>query len=181
MAKRLNTPFVATLGTICTAAIVAVIMTGFIKKKIAERPKTEMATVAAAKAEELLKEGKFAEARDQITLAHMYDPHNKEYCLRRGDILLTTTGEEGLVALSAARKSWQDALEIDPNFKPALSHLLDSYIDQIEVTGSAQGSVILHETAAHLLRVDKDDGRAHAYLHIATVQQWGLGNIQDHC
>ena len=102
------------------------------------------------------------------------DKTNKEVCLERGDILMLLTDEEGTRTVDAARATWETALSIDSHYKPALTRLLDSYVDQMELAPSAQMCGRLADTAARILKFDPGDSRARTYLHIATMNEHGF-------
>jgi tetratricopeptide (TPR) repeat protein len=178
MAKRVNTPFVAVLAAVCFVGFLAVIALPALKNTFFTRPVEEVVKEQRKLAQKLVSQGRYGEARDAITTAFLMDKTNKEVCLERGDILMLMTDEEGHQTVDAARATWETALSIDSHYKPALTRLLDSYVDQMEIAPSAQMCGHLADTADRILKFDPADSRARMYLHIAKIHEWVLGKAR---
>ena len=175
MAKRINTPFVATVAITSFLAVSVVMVGPRIKHFLARRIDPRMIEKERHDAMEMAKNGHIREAVELITTAYIQDRTNKELCVERGDILAMLTELDGQAAMDKARASWSNALEIDPQYKPAARRLLDSYVEQMDIAPSVQVCQRLRDAAGRYLQIDPGDSRAAAYFQIATVQEWVQG------
>ncbi|HET6247168.1 MAG TPA: tetratricopeptide repeat protein [Tepidisphaeraceae bacterium] len=175
MAKRVNTPFISVVGGVCFLAAVVILAGPWLKAHIHTTPIAQQVKTLTDQADQDVKEGRFPDAKEAITNASRLDPNNKELLIKVGDITAMLTAEDGPVALEHARTQWENALEIDPSYKPALDRLLSSYIEQLEVHPSADICLRLRDAATRSFEIDPKNMQAKAYISIATVQQWVEG------
>src|SRR5579884_2200837 len=76
-----------------------------------------------------------------------------------------------------ARGWWNAALEIRPKYKPALERLLNTWIEQMKLTGSNDPGLFatIHDVADRASKYDRNDLKAAEWLHMASIQQWLSG------
>src|SRR4051794_34996209 len=171
MARRVNTRFLIIL----TVVIVGIGGAALVISKVKSRPNAHAHLDAA---ERLLKEGNYEAATAEYANAVRADPTNKELHVKFGDVANQRTGEMGWQALDVARRSWTSALEIDPQYKPALQRLLDSYTEQLsQAPLSMQPAqfTALKDVASRLAQADPGNLRAQGVAQAVVIEQWLQG------
>src|SRR5690242_17552944 len=113
MAKRVNTKFL--IGLTVTLVVAGVAALGV--RKFVARPNAQKHIDAA---KQYLAQGNYEEAWVEYSLASQLDRTNKEVRIEQGNVANHRTEELGYSALKMARDCWQNALDIDPHYKPAL-------------------------------------------------------------
>lgn len=180
MAKKLNTRFI----TWSTGILVGLVVLGFgaraLRGYIFREPVAKMVAEQIARSDQLVKEGRTDEAVAVITSAWQIDRNNKELCVKRGD-MLTLLSQQNPRVMDSARDMWEKALEIDPNYKPAATRLMNSYAENVDLAPTPLAVQRLLESAQRVVRIDPADDRARAFVPIAVIQQWvdGTGKSNE--
>ena len=165
MAKRVNKQFLILLTAAMACGVVMLV--GFALYK-ARRGNTAQ-YVASGDHYFELKE--YKKALDSYGRA-MRNAPTKELFLRAGDCIneLTRTEPE---QLGKDVRMWDRALEIDPNYAPALQRVMEALIDVCELQPrNADNWVRLRDKAKKLAAADPADLRAKAYEHVASINEW---------
>ncbi len=171
MARRVNTRFLIIL----TAVIVALGGAGLVVRKLTSRPNAQRHVQAA---ERLIKDGNFEAATAEYANAVRVDPTNKDLHVKLGDVANQRTAEMGWQALDIARRSWMSALEIDPQYKPALGRLMDSYTEQLQQAPLSMQPAqfgALKDIASRLTEADPGNLRAQGVAQTVAIEQWLQG------
>jgi tetratricopeptide (TPR) repeat protein len=167
MAKRVNIRFLKILTAVVVPAAILVVLSPWIYSKLLHRnPKHWIALGDAA-----LAKNDWQEAVNNFGTALQLDPTNKTVCVSLGDgwYHLTSADPQNI---RKAITSWNRALQIDPQYVPALQRLLamdrqlaDLYPTNQDLYGQ------IRDTARKLAQADPTDAHAKAYVDIATIQQ----------
>ncbi|MFI5378781.1 MAG: tetratricopeptide repeat protein [Tepidisphaerales bacterium] len=124
-----------------------------------------------AEGDDYVKKGDYQKALVSYGRAMPY-VQSKELFLKAGDCIneLTRT-DRGQLGMDV--KMWERALEVDPNYVPALQRLMEALIDVCELEPrNADIWVRLREKAKKLAAADTLNNRAKAYEHVASINQW---------
>jgi tetratricopeptide (TPR) repeat protein len=172
MAKRVNKSFL--IGVIAVVGVVFAILFGVYFFGVFR--KDPAATARAGDA--LLKEGKAKEAAEKYKYALANRPNDKEILVKLGDAYNAMVVED-TQNLGNARAVWHHITAADPQYKPALERLLDSYWQQME-SSMLEGELYtrVRETAQRLSDVEPANLSVLAKVHIATVRPWLDGLTQ---
>src|SRR4051812_38376243 len=121
MARRVNTKFL----TILTVVVVGLGLAALLAKKFLVRESPEK-YVAAGQA--YMGEKKYEEAVKNFARAVSLDSHNPSLWVAYGDALnqLSPTDVE---YMRRARTAWDQALIVDPNYRPALDRMMQFWSD----------------------------------------------------
>ncbi len=171
MASRINTKFLGIAG----AAVIGLGASAFLAQKylIKESPDRYVKT-----GEMLLAEKNYKEAARAFGKAVSLDRNNPERQLQLGDALYSAAGADAELLLPA-RKAWERALEIDPNYLPAIKHLMAWYQDRLRFQPSVENFRSVKDLATRIVRIDPTDPMAEGVFHTATIQSWMTGVETD--
>lgn len=170
MAKRVNKRFLIAL-TACAAAVCVVAFASyylFNKKDPAKY--LRLGDDAVARVD-------WAQARDHYRVAAQVERSNKETWVKYGDALERLAGEdlENLRGEQGARNVWRMALQIDPNYLPALQRLSDSWWEEARLVPHPNVLAQARDYANRHAAADPDNLQAQARPHMAVIQQWIVG------
>src|SRR4051812_35081376 len=141
MARRVNTKFlvifsVIVLGGVASAFIIAgplkTMWRGDRSKKLIETGDALMKEAEAAESAQTKKE-KLEDAVRNFQQAAMQDTKNPDLLVKLGDAYTKLTQFDIYTYIQYSRASWEKALEIDPNYLPALRRLQDSYYAEAKI------------------------------------------------
>jgi tetratricopeptide (TPR) repeat protein len=180
MAKRVNIRFLTIFLTILTAVAIIVAALAWTSpwlysKLLRHNPKhwITLGDTAAGR-------GDWDSAVNDYGTALQLDPTNKAVCVQLGEAWYQLASEDDQ-NIRKATGSWTRALEIDPQYVPALQKLLHldrELVDQYPGQQQLYGQV--RDTARRLAQADPTDTDAKAAVDIATVQQWlAQGAVPD--
>jgi len=135
MARRVNSKFLIILGVFVLGGVAsAFVLKGPIMNMVkGDRSKQQIAAadklVSEADTAELstVKREKLQEAVRSYQMAVASDARNPEVFVKLGDALSKMAQFDVFVYLPASRQSWEKALEVQPEYVPALRRLMDSY------------------------------------------------------
>jgi tetratricopeptide (TPR) repeat protein len=171
MAKRVNVRFLTILTAIVVPAAILVVASPWIYSKLLHRnPKHWIALGDAA-----IAKGEWQQAVTDYGSAVQLDPTNKSVFVSLGDGWYHLTSADPM-NLGKATGSWKRALEIDPQYVPALQRLFDMERQLTELYPANQelyGQI--RDTARKLAQADPSDAQAKAFVDIATIEQWLTG------
>lgn len=172
MAKRVNKPFLLGLLLVPLAlGVVAILWQHFwhpgrgdLKKLLADGDRAYAA-------------GEYEKARVTYAQATQADPTSTTALVKLGDAS-AKLGAQDVVHLQEAGTAWNRALSLNPRDTEAMTRLLDSYWDLIDlgVRSDEQASMLTkcREWADRLATVDPSNHKAVIRKHIATIRQWLL-------
>jgi tetratricopeptide (TPR) repeat protein len=186
MARRVNTRFLIAFSVIVLGGLLAAfILAGPGKYWLRGNPSKQLTAegdVLAAAAE---KASGAVERREKLDAAMRHyqqalaaDPKNPDLYVRIGDLMTRLAPYDVNNFINQSRQAWEKALEINPDYLPALRRLQDSYYRETQI-GNLQAGFFsrLRERAGQIHKLDPNDVRAHALMNIAVLNQW-LSNIE---
>jgi predicted Zn-dependent protease len=165
MAKRVNKRFLVVLTTIVLVGGV----TGMAAIKLLPKLLKKNPQALVAEAQQLEKEGNIGEAISRYRQACNADPANPELRVALGDLCnrhVTIDPDN----IGKARQAWQDALTVDPAYKPAMQRLLDMNWGYMNAAPRAETFAAVREAAARLLDLDKADRKAATRLNVVPIR-----------
>lgn len=166
MARRINHKFLLIL----TVTVLGLGLTGLVVGKLIGKRHGDPQTLIR-EGDKLYNTGDFEKARDQYGMAVEADPVNTEALVKMGDALAKMASDDPS-NLDRAHLAWNKAVSIDPGCGPALSRLLDSYWDYLELSPKAELYVKAAELAEKLLAVEPDNKEAAARRQLSVLQKW---------
>jgi tetratricopeptide (TPR) repeat protein len=160
--KRLNTKFLIlmglTLSVVGLTIAVLVVMPNFVRRWFVDPQKY------LVQAENEVKEGKFEDALKSMREAAKLRPADPPLMVRYGDIAaMMISTQDDPRAIELIRRSYADALEIDPVYQPALEKLLNYYSDLVAITAPADSLNVLQQLrniSERLMKVNPEDVNA---------------------
>jgi tetratricopeptide (TPR) repeat protein len=187
MARRVNTRFLVIFSVVVLGGVLAAFLVAgpvgkhLFRGKAVKQMMTEGEALTAAAdraASPVERREKYEGALRNYQQAVASEPRNPDLYVRLGDVLYKMAPYDPASYLSQARGAWEKALEINPDYLPALRRLMDFYYAQLEI-GDSQAGVFtrLRERAGQVHKLDPNDVRAHALVNIAVLRQW-LSNIE---
>lgn len=171
MTRRVNTRFLAILTTIILGGGLA----AFVVQKLVIRERPQR-FVDAGKI--YLQEGRFQEAAENFRQAVALDSSDPELRVLYGDVLHALSRDD-IQLLGKARAAWSNALEIQPDYLPALQRLLDSYWQESQLSPRVEAFDRVRETAARIIAAEPDNIRAQSLMHMAVLQAWFHNVLND--
>ncbi len=167
MAKQVNKPFLITLTLVLIAAIGGAFFgIRYIRAHPHGDPKKLM-----TEGNQLLADNRPMDAAGKFGQAAFFSPNDPLPITRYGDALYEM-GKTEPENLPKAMAQWNAALQINPNFLPALKSKLNAYIDDMEAYQRPTNFVQVRDTAARVAKIDPTDSRAVSYQYIATLSAW---------
>lgn len=106
------------------------------------------------------------------------DPRNPALLVKLGDtIRLATRVDQDLI--DKDKVTWNMALEVDPNYLPALHKLLDAYVEDAQVYQQPWIYSNIRTYAGRIVSLDPFDAKAMALLQMSWLQAWFAGVETD--
>jgi len=167
MAKQANKPFLVAL----TLVLLVVIGGGLYGYRYIKSHRHESPEKLLALGDALMADKRPDEAAGKFGMAAAFSPNNPLPVTRLGDALYEL-GKSEPEFLPKAMAQWNAALQMNPDFKPALKSKLNAYIDDMEAYQRPANFVLVRDTAARLSKLDPSDTRAVSYQYIATLSAW---------
>jgi len=197
MAKRVNKRFL----TILTLSVMGLLAAGVVLTRVlgggnandliargdecvklakqAARPTTGPATTQEAK-ETKSPDEYLNDAKTYYAKAAKLQPGNLDLWIRYGDVRHELARYD-LTEVGKDMQAWQQAVEADPQYLPALQRLMDGCVVLTELRPTPESYVSLGQRAAalanakQLAKVNDRDVRPQAYGHIAVIGAWLAG------
>lgn len=171
MARRVNTRFLTILTLVVVGGLVAV----FVAQRYLSRKDPAK---FEALGDELLAQNDLERAAQHYRYAFSLNPRDPKLLVKLGDVL-KLIGQQKMEFQGEDLQAWNQALQVDPNYEPALRRLLEAFWDQAQHFPSAGNLQMVKEFAEKLARVKPDDIPARSYPHFATIAGWERGLQTD--
>jgi tetratricopeptide (TPR) repeat protein len=172
MAKQVNKPFLIVLVIV----ILALVGGGVFVAKHPWWKHTPKVADLMAQGEAAMTDKKYDEAVGKFAMAWSLAPSRPDCLTRMGDALYQLAKVDPENAQKAMYQ-WNQALQLDPTYVPALMSKMNAYIDEMEANPRAEIYVRVRDSAAQLAKIDPGNTRAAAYQYIATLSGW-YNNVQ---
>jgi tetratricopeptide (TPR) repeat protein len=169
--KRINTKFIIVLGVIVLGLMLAVLLAK--KFIIKEKPDKYLAV-----GREMMDQGKYEEAAKNFRRALALDSKNPDIWVEFGDSMNQLSGQDPEF-LRRAREAWEQARNIDPTHKQALTRLLTFWSELADLEARPDPGTFeqIRKTASDLAKVDPNNTAAQAAIHSAIIRRW-LGGVE---
>ena len=170
MARRVNTKFL----TIFTVIVVALCLLGLLGKKLLVRESPEKYVAAG---QQYMAEKKYEDAVKMFQKAVGLDDKNPALWVTFGDALNQLSPQD-IEYMRRARAAWDQALIVDPNFKPALDRMMSFWSDVANLD-SSRPEVFeqLGGTAKKLFAADSRNAAAEVAIETSVIRPW-LGGVE---
>ncbi len=189
MARRINTPFVITLGAVL--ALIAAGVVGYLAKNYFQGRNP---VYLKARAEEAEKAGNlevalrfYGQATQRALESHAANA--AELCMKVGNMAMQLSDQEkdrshAESLYNQARRSWEAALGEDPRYLPARQKLVAEDYQWAKGSGSAASWTKLQENVQKLIELSPNDASGYAYrgearLQLLLLGAAGRGNVSD--
>lgn len=175
MAKRVNKKFLIIITVaVCAFAGVALALNLLVFRRDAQSYITA--------GDRHMESRQYVEAVESYRRALSRDQSNVEILTKLGDAYNEMAGEDA-ENLGRARQAWMGALTLEPRYVPALTRILDSRWDYLQIApGAVDEYAATRETAGILLdslpeSAKKERLTASTRLHLATLLPWVRQNV----
>src|SRR5258706_10727275 len=170
MARRVNKKFLTILSLVIMGGLIALVALPKLRKQdtkvLWERADKQAAIARDQKTPEAYKA-----AKELYYKAYRADQANVEGLVKFGDLL----HESVRFDLDDMRKDlvmWDQALQVDPRYVPALERIMNAFIEGCRILPSADGFKLLNEKAGALAKLQPNNIRAQSYEQIGIVGGW---------
>lgn len=167
MQRKLNTRFLVVLTVVVVGGVVVAVFGGGYLSKGTAQKHIQMAELYA-------REQRLADAAEEYKLAIQLDRRNPEVYLKLGDVLHQLVRSDFTV-IDKDKQYWNLALEADPSYLPAMTRLLDAYLEDSQIWPGPVSFSRVRDICSRIAAIDPTDSRAKANLHIAWLQGWMSG------
>jgi predicted Zn-dependent protease len=130
-----------------------------------------------AEGDALMEKRDYEQAQLRYAAAADRDPSNPGLRVKLGESLVKLTKDDPM-NLARAHRAWNEALTVEPGYKPALERLLKSLWEQVDLSGGAARAEVfgdIRQRAEQLAKADPAHPQAKVWRHVATVRQWLAG------
>src|SRR5258706_11327762 len=170
MARRVNKKFLTILSLLIMGGLISLVVLPKLRKQdtgvLWQRADKQAAVAREQKTPEAYKA-----AKEYYSKAYRADQANVEGLVKFGDLLHESVRFD-LEDMRKDLQMWDQALQVDPRYVPALERIMNAYIDGCRILPSAEGFKILSEKAGALAKVQPNNIRAQAYQQIGIVGGW---------
>lgn len=171
MARRLNTKL---LGI--SAGVIALVVVGLVvSKKFLVRTNP---VALITQGDMFMAEKQYGQAAGFYNRALQIDNKDPALRVKLGDALNQQSNRD-VEFVRHARAQWDRALELDPEYAPALKRLMQSYREELQLRPRAELFQNIRNICGKLIKIDPNDAEADGNLRIATIQQWLFGVETD--
>ncbi|HEY1683988.1 MAG TPA: tetratricopeptide repeat protein [Tepidisphaeraceae bacterium] len=168
MARRVNKKFLVIVTLVICGALVAAV--------VLKRLHFHGASYYADLGEKQEAAGNLEEAGQDYGRAFNYSkPQNPAYAVKLGDVYMKETPADPKL-LGSAVGTWRKALEVDPNYAPALTRLVNVLGQEMQMGVHPETLNLLAKYAEQLHKVDPSDKNAAAWVKMAPVEAY-LGGV----
>lgn len=171
MARRVNTRFVWIITIVIGCGVLGVMALKLIRH--------HGAAYYASLGDKQLAAGDLQQAAQDYGQAfYAGHPQNPEYMIKAGDVLWKETANDPDM-LGQAVGTWQKVLEVDPRNEEALTRLLNTLVEEVQIGARAELLTTLADYARRLHDADPKNADAAAWMKIAPVQAYVAGVATD--
>src|SRR2546430_4133138 len=170
MARRVNKKFLTILSLIIMGGLIALVALPKLRKQDT-KVLWEHADKQWSAAREQRTPEAYKTAKEYYYKAYRADQANVEGLVKFGDFLHESVRFD-LEDLRKDLAMWDQALQVDPSYVPALERIMNAFIEGCRIQPHADGFKMLSEKAAALAKVQPKNVRAQAYEQVGIIGAW---------